>query len=92
MHDYVFVWLSKIGTLGLVWIAIALALSLLQRRPGLVLLVAAGVVLFAISVAVGEALHDNPRPGGTLTYVRTLHPLRVAPSVPTQTVTITTTS
>jgi len=62
-------------------------------RAGLWLaLVAAGVVLFAIGVALGEALHDNPRPGGTLTYVRTLHPLKVAPSVPTRTITITATS
>jgi len=62
-------------------------------RAGLWLaLVAAGVVLFAIGVALGEALYDNPRPGGTLTYVRTLHPLKVAPSVPTRTITITATS
>jgi undecaprenyl-diphosphatase len=39
--DHVFVWLSKIGTLGLVWIGIALVIALLQRRPGLLLLVAA---------------------------------------------------
>ena len=66
-----------------------------RRRPRAALwlaFVAAGVVLFAIGIAVGEALHDNPRPGGTLTYVRTLHPLKVAPSVPTRTITITATS
>ena len=36
--DDVFVWLSRIGMLGFVWIAIGLALALLRRRP--VLLVA----------------------------------------------------
>jgi len=36
-----------------------------------ILLVAAA---FAAGVAVGEALHDNPRPGITVTTVRTLHP------------------
>jgi hypothetical protein len=29
---------------------------------------------FAAGVAVGEALHDNPKPGVTVTTVRTLHP------------------
>jgi hypothetical protein len=36
-----------------------------------ILLVAAA---FAAGVAVGEALHDNPKPGITVTTVRTLHP------------------
>jgi hypothetical protein len=33
-------------------------------------------IVFGVGVAVGEALHDNPKPGGGLvTYVRTLtHP------------------
>lgn len=30
-------------------------------------------VVFAVGVAVGEALHDNPKPGITVTTVRTLH-------------------
>jgi hypothetical protein len=35
--------------------------------------VAVAVVLFGVGVAVGEALHDNPKPGGApVTYVRTL--------------------
>ena len=55
-------------------------------------LTAAAVVLFGVGVAVGEALHDTPRPGGTRTYVRTLHPLRLAPSVPTRTITVTSSS
>jgi hypothetical protein len=35
---------------------------------------AAALILFGLGVAVGEALHDNPKPGITQTRVRTLHP------------------
>ena len=65
-----------------------------RPRPRVVLwlaLAAVGVVLFGVGVAVGEALHDNPRPGGTRTFVRTLRPLSVAPSAATETVTVTAT-
>lgn len=31
-------------------------------------------VVFAAGVAVGQALHDNPKPGVTVTTVRTIHP------------------
>ena len=47
------------------------------------------VVVFGIGVALGEALHDNPRPGGTQTIVRTLNPLPLAPAAET-TITVTT--
>ena len=46
-------------------------------------------VVFAVGVAVGEALHDNPRPGGEQTLVRTLRPLPLAPAA-RETVTVTT--
>ena len=36
--------------------------------------VAAGLVLFAVGVALGEALHDNPKPGITVTTTKTLIP------------------
>ena len=36
-------------------------------------LLVAGVIL-AAGVALGEALHDNPRPGGTQTVVTTFRP------------------
>ena len=39
-------------------------------------------------VAVGEALHDSPKPGGSQTLVRTLHPLPLAPAA-LETVTVT---
>jgi hypothetical protein len=43
------------------------------------------VCVFGAGVALGEALHDNPRPGGTTTTQRTLRPLPLVP----QTVTVT---
>ena len=49
---------------------------------------AAAIVVFAIGVAVGESLHDNPRPGGTQTLVRTLTPLPLPPAA-RETVTVT---
>ncbi len=32
------------------------------------------VLVFLVGMALGEALHDNPKPGGTQTIVRTLRP------------------
>jgi hypothetical protein len=46
------------------------------------------VVAFVLGIALGEALHDNPAPGGTQTLVRTLHPLPLAPAA-RETVTVT---
>jgi len=43
---------------------------------------------FIVGIALGEALHDNPEPGGTQTLVRTLHPLPLAPAA-RETVTVT---
>ena len=45
-------------------------------------------VVFVVGLAVGEALHDNPKPGGTQTLVRTLRPLPLAPAA-RETVTVT---
>jgi hypothetical protein len=44
-----------------------------------------------VGIAVGEALHDNPSPGGTQSIVRTLEPLPLAPAAE-RTVTVTTTA
>jgi len=35
--------------------------------------VAVVLVVFALGIALGEALHDNPKPGNTITLERTLH-------------------
>jgi hypothetical protein len=43
------------------------------------------VCVFGAGVALGEALHDNPKPGGKTTTERTLRPLPLVP----QTVTVT---
>jgi hypothetical protein len=32
----------------------------------------AALLIFAFGVALGEALHDNPKPGSTVTLERTL--------------------
>ena len=48
-------------------------------------------VVFAVGVALGQALHDNPKPGGSQTLVRTLRPLPLAPAAQ-QTVTVTVTT
>jgi hypothetical protein len=66
-----------------------------RRRPGSgrkLLKLGLGLVLvaavFAVGVALGEALHDNPKPGGTQTLDRTLRPLPLAPAPVTVTVTV----
>jgi hypothetical protein len=52
--------------------------------------IAVGVLLvFGVGVAVGEAIHDNPQPGGMQTLVRTLRPVPLAPAA-LETVTVTT--
>jgi hypothetical protein len=53
-----------------------------------VLLVVGVALVFVVGVAVGEALHDNPKPGGTQSLVRTLQPLPLAPAA-RETVTVT---
>jgi hypothetical protein len=37
-------------------------------------LAAAVILLFAVGVALGMALRDDPEPGGTVTLIRTLEP------------------
>ena len=32
----------------------------------------AALVVFGLGVALGQALHDNPKPGGTISLERTL--------------------
>lgn len=47
-------------------------------------IVTAGAV-FALGVALGQALQDNPQPGPPQTVVRTLRPLPLAPATVTVT-------
>jgi hypothetical protein len=35
--------------------------------------VGVALLLFLLGVALGQALHDNPQPGSTITLQRTLH-------------------
>jgi hypothetical protein len=47
-----------------------------RRRQELIrwgIRVGLALVLFLLGVALGQALHDNPRPGSTITLHRTLH-------------------
>jgi hypothetical protein len=46
----------------------------LAPPPRWLLVVAVAATLFAVGVAVGESLRDNPRPGLTTTNVTTLSP------------------
>jgi undecaprenyl-diphosphatase len=63
----VFVWLSKIGTDGLVWLALALVLALVWRRAmsfvfvALAVLAADGLATL-VKVAVGEKRPSEPDP------------------------------
>jgi hypothetical protein len=52
-----------------------------RRAPrNKILLGLALVVAFAVGTALGQALHDNPRPGGQQTSLRTLPPLTATTS------------
>jgi hypothetical protein len=64
-----------------------------RRGPSWRLLLALSgvVVAFVTGIGLGEALHDNPKQGGTQTLVRTLRPLPLVPVVH-NTVTVTTTN
>ena len=45
-----------------------------MTRTRLLLLLLAAAAVFAVGVAVGESLHDNPKPGTSFTSVTTIHP------------------
>lgn len=47
----------------------------MNRRQRLLLLaIAVAALLFVLGIALGEALHDNPRPDLTVTNTKTLTP------------------
>ena len=53
------------------------------------IILGAGIlIVFALGVGLGQALNDNPSPGGKQTLIRTLRPLPLAPAART-TVTVT---
>jgi hypothetical protein len=49
---------------------------------------ALAAAFFGGGVALGQALHDNPKPGPVQTLVRTLRPLPLAPAPQTVTTTV----
>jgi hypothetical protein len=59
-----------------------------RRAVTVALLVAGGLALFALGLGLGRALEENPEPGGSMTQVRTLRPLPLAPARETVTVTV----
>jgi hypothetical protein len=45
-----------------------------RRVPSWIVTLLLFILVFSLGVALGEALHDNPRPGGTQTIVQTFKP------------------
>jgi undecaprenyl-diphosphatase len=60
--DWLFIGLSRIGTLGLVWVAIALVLALLWRRPSVFLAVVVADALADGLAELGKAIIQRHRP------------------------------
>jgi undecaprenyl-diphosphatase len=60
--DPVFVALSRIGTIGALWIAIAVVVALLQRRPVAFMLVTAAVLAADLLATGLKFVTDRPRP------------------------------
>jgi undecaprenyl-diphosphatase len=60
--NWLFIGLSRIGTLGLVWVAIALVLAVLWRRPALFLTVVVADVAADLLAELGKAIVHRHRP------------------------------
>jgi hypothetical protein len=51
-----------------------------RRWPRRVVVVALALLVFALGIALGQALNDGPPPPSTATYVRTLTPVPQQPA------------
>ena len=63
--DYVFIWLSRAGTLGLVWLALGAAVALALRRPSILLLVVAADLVSDLSASALKEIVGRARPDET---------------------------
>ena len=45
-----------------------------RRVPSWIVTTLLLLLVFLLGIALGQALHDNPKPGGTQTIVRTFRP------------------
>jgi undecaprenyl-diphosphatase len=80
--DDVFVWLSRLGMLGLVWIAIGLALALLRRRPALLLAVLAADGIAEVAARAIKSVVDVQRPAFRYAEPKALVPVPLDHSFP----------
>jgi undecaprenyl-diphosphatase len=60
--DTIFVWLSRIGSFGIVWILVAAALAFLWKRPTALPLVFLVQILAEAITRLGKTLIDRDRP------------------------------
>jgi undecaprenyl-diphosphatase len=60
--DDVFVWLSRLGSYGLVWIVLGAVAAIVLRRPWMLLLVLAADLLADLTSSGLKAAVDRPRP------------------------------
>lgn len=60
--DWFFIALSRIGTLGLVWVAIALVLAVVWRKPSVFLTVVVADAVADVLAEVGKAVIARHRP------------------------------
>jgi undecaprenyl-diphosphatase len=80
--DDVFVWLSRIGMLGFVWIAIALVLFLLRRRPAILLAVLAADGIADVLARAIKSVVDVQRPAFRYAEPKALVPVPLDHSFP----------
>lgn len=45
-----------------------------RRVPSWIVTLVLFILVFCLGIALGQALHDNPKPGGTQTIVQTFKP------------------